>query len=127
MVAADEINRRYTNQLGNQTRELGQFASGFALVQEIAGEGDELGLLLPDFFDQLFVVLAEARAVQVAQLDYFEAVEARRQPIKAQLQPRDLQAVFREQHRSARERQQDEGGKPHDPPPLFHCASWSRM
>lgn len=80
VVAADEINRRYTNQLGNQTRELGQFASGFALVQEIAGEGDELGLLLPDFFDQLFVVLAEARAVQVAQLDYFEAVEARRQP-----------------------------------------------
>ena len=126
VVAAHEVHRRYGGKLTHERLELRQLPLRLALVQEIAREGYELRLLRPDLFDEPGVALAEARAVQVAQLHYTEAVKALGQALEAQLQPRDPEPVLRQQHARAQKRQDYERGEG-EGAPLSHCASWSRM
>ena len=106
MVAADEVDRRELHELLDQRLERRELLPRLALVQKVAGEGDEVRLLVRHGLYEPGVVPPELGAVQVAELDYFKAVKAPGEVIKLQREPRDGQAVLREQQQRG-----DEGGE----------------
>ena len=126
MVAADEIDGRELHELAHQGLDPGQLPPGLALVKKVAGEGDKLRLLGRHGLYEPRVVLPELGAVQVAQLDYFETVEAPGQAGKLQREPCDGESVLRQQQQRGEKGDEDEQGGC-EQAPLSHWASWSRM
>ena len=127
MVSAYEIHGCELYELRHKRPQRRELPPGLALVQEVAREGDDIRLLLFHGLDEPGVVLPELRAVQVAELDYFEAVEAPGQVFKLQREARDGKAVLREQEQRGRDGDEHEQDGDDDTPALCHCASWSRM
>lgn len=94
MVAAHKVYGRYGGKLPHKRLKLGQLALGLALVEEIPGEGYDVRAFGGDCLQEPGIVLPEARAVQVAELDDAKVVEARRQLLETELKPCDLQTVL---------------------------------
>ena len=108
MVAVDVVGGAEALQLPEQRLHGGQLP---LLAGDVPGVGDKVRLLAAYELGQTPVVPAEAHAVQVADMDYTEALKALRQIRKAQAVVGELEAVaaVRRQQQSDQQQQGQAG------------------